>query len=77
MRNWRENWGWVLAYLYGVDEFLVTDFAVFVCVEGVVDDAEFLTGQEHAQLRHHLLELQLVQSAIAVAVEALQVTIEM
>ena len=59
------------SYLYGVDEFLVTDFAVFVHVECVVDDAQLLAGQKYAQLGHHLLELKLVEGAVAVAIEAL------
>ena len=58
-------------YLYGVDEFLVTDFAVFVKVECVVDNSKLLTGQENAQLGHHFFELKPVEGPIAVAIEAL------
>jgi len=60
-----------LAYLEDVDELGVGDVAVFVRVEVVEDDAEFLSGEENAKLGHELFEFELLQDTILVAVETL------
>ena len=60
-----------VSYLEDVDELSVGDVAVLVLVEVVEDDAQLLSSEEDAQLRHELLELQLLQDTVLVAVKAL------
>jgi len=59
------------AYPENVDELGVGDVAVLVLVKVVEDDSQLLTGEEDAQLRHEFFELQLLEDAILIAVEAL------
>ena len=63
----------VSTYSEDTDELGISDVAVLVLIEMVEDDAQLLSGQENAQLRHELLKLKLLQHSVLVAVKALSI----
>lgn len=70
IRDWKQR-----TYPKHTDELGIGNVTVFVLVKVVEDDTQLLSGQEYAKLRHELLELQLLEHAILVAVKALHIKI--
>ena len=56
------------AYLEDVDELGVSDLAVLVEIEMVVDGSQFLAGKEDSELGEEFFELKLGKSAVLVLV---------
>jgi len=52
-----------IEYSDGVDELLISNIAVSVLIEVVVNTGELLGSHENTKFRGHLLEFKLVQRA--------------
>jgi len=63
--------------LKDVDELRVSDLAVLVEVEVVIDVSEFLAGKEDSELREEFFELKLGESAVLVSVELQEYSLEL
>ena len=63
----------VVTYLEALDELCPGDVAVLIGVEGVEDNAEFLSREEDAELRHHFFKFQFVKDSILICVKLLQI----